>query len=171
MSKNPPRIATSILKCVLPPKDRVYLLGDYEESFQRKLKEKGALSASLWYWGHLIHAAPEYLLESSYWRFVMFNNYFKIASRNIVRQKLNSAINILGLAIGLACCIWISLYVINEVTYDAFHSNLDSIHRIKRINNENIKTDLDLINSLSSAVNSGKSLQQVLLILSKKMKR
>lgn len=136
MSKNPPRIATSILRWILPLKDQTYLLGDYEESFQRKFQEKGALLASLWYWGQLIHTAPEYLLESFYWRLIIFTNYFKIASRYIVRQKLYSAINILGLAIGLACCIWISLYVINEVTYDTFHSNINSIYRIKRINYE-----------------------------------
>ncbi len=136
MQKKPPRIAVSILRWVLPPKDREYLLGDYEESFQRKLQEKGALSASLWYWGQLIHTAPEYLLESFYWRLVMFKNYLKIASRSIVRQQLYSAINILGLALGLACCIWISLYLMNEVTYDTFHSNLNSIYRIKRINYE-----------------------------------
>jgi putative ABC transport system permease protein len=136
MSKKPPRIAASLLMCVLPPRDRDYLLGDYEESFQRKLQEKGALSASLWYWGQLVHTAPEYLLESFYWRIVMFRNYFKVASRNIVRRKPYSAINILGLAIGLACCIWISLYVVNDVTYDTFHSNLNSIYRMKRINYE-----------------------------------
>ena len=134
MSKNPPKIAASLFRWVLPPIDREYLLGDYEESFQRRLKEKGALSASLWYWGQLIYTAPEYLLESFYWRIVMFNNYFKIAYRNILRQRLYSTINILGLAVGLACCIWISLFVLNEVTYDSFHSNLDDIYRIKRIN-------------------------------------
>ena len=136
MPKKPPRIAASILRWILPPKDRDYLLGDYEESFQRKLEEKSALSASIWYWGQLIHTAPEYLLESLYWRIIMFKNYFMIASRNISRQRLYSAINILGLAVGLACCIWISLYIMNEVTYDTFHSNINSIYRIKRINYE-----------------------------------
>ncbi len=136
MSKKPPRLAASLLRCVLPPKDQDYLLGDYEESFQRKLQEKGASSASLWYWGQLVQTAPEYLMESCYWRIIMFKNYFKIASRNILRHKLYSVINILGLAIGLACCIWISLYVMNDVTYDTFHSNLNSIYRIKRINYE-----------------------------------
>jgi putative ABC transport system permease protein len=136
MSKKPPKIAAFILRRILPPKDREYLLGDYEESFQKKLEEKSVLSASLWYWEHLVHTAPEYLFESLYWRIIMFKNYCITASRNIVRQKLYSTINILGLAIGLACCIWISLYVMNEVTYDTFHSNINSIYRIKRINYE-----------------------------------
>jgi len=136
MPKKPPRIAASILRWILPPRDQEYLLGDYEESFQRKLEEKSALSASLWYWAQLIHTAPEYLLESFYWRIIMFKNYFKIASRNIIRQRLYSAINIFGLAISLACCIWISLYVVNEVTYDTFHSNINSIYRMKKIHYE-----------------------------------
>lgn len=136
MPKKPPKVAAFILRCVLPPKDRDYLLGDYEEFFQRRLEKKGTLSASIWYWGQLIHTAPEYLLESFYWRIIMFKNYFIIASRNIARQRLYSAINILGLAVGLACCILISLYVMNEVTYDTFHSNINSLYRIKRINYE-----------------------------------
>jgi len=47
IQKKPPRIAACILRWFLPPKDRGYLLGDYEESFQRKIEEKSAFSASL----------------------------------------------------------------------------------------------------------------------------
>ncbi len=76
MPKKPSRIAISLLRRVLPPQDRDYLLGDYEESFQRKLEEEGALAASLWSWGQFIQTAPEYLWESLYWRLVLVKNYF-----------------------------------------------------------------------------------------------
>ena len=54
----------------------------------------------------------------------MLKNYFKIAFRNLFRNKVYSLINILGLCIGLACSILILLYVKDEVSYDRFHSNL-----------------------------------------------
>lgn len=60
----------------------------------------------------------------------MLKNYFKITLRNISRNKLYSGLNIVGLAIGLACCILILLYVHDELSYDRFHDNADSIYRV-----------------------------------------
>ena len=48
----------------------------------------------------------------------MIKNYLTVAIRNIARNKTFSAINILGLAIGMACCILILLYVQDELSYD-----------------------------------------------------
>ncbi|MGV3539717.1 MAG: ABC transporter permease [Rufibacter sp.] len=62
----------------------------------------------------------------------MFKNYLKVAWRNLVRQKIYSAINIAGLAIGLTACILISLYVLDEFSYDKFHTNSDRIYRLTR---------------------------------------
>ncbi len=50
----------------------------------------------------------------------MFQNYIKTALRNLLRQKLFSVINVLGLAIGLAACILIMLFVRDEYSYDQF---------------------------------------------------
>lgn len=60
----------------------------------------------------------------------MFRNYLKIALRNIVRNKIFSIINILGLAIGLACFILIFLWVKDETGYDRFHENADRLYRL-----------------------------------------
>jgi len=60
----------------------------------------------------------------------MFKNYLKIAFRNIIRHKAYSTINILGLAIGMACSILILLWVQNELSYDRFHVNADEVYRI-----------------------------------------
>jgi putative ABC transport system permease protein len=56
---------------------------------------------------------------------IMLKNYFKIAIRNILKNKVYSFINIIGLAVGMAVCILIALYVIN----DRFHKNADRIVR------------------------------------------
>ena len=51
----------------------------------------------------------------------MLKNYFKIALRNLWKNKTYSVINILGLTLGLVCFLLIALYVFDELTYDGFH--------------------------------------------------
>lgn len=60
----------------------------------------------------------------------MFKNYLKIAFRNIKRYKVFSFINIAGLAIGMAACILILLWVQDELNYDRFHKNVNHLYRI-----------------------------------------
>jgi len=95
-------------------------------------QEKGAASASLWYWIQLVQTAPEYFLESLYWKFVMFKNYLIIASRNMRRHKVYSFINISGLALGLACFFLIFLFVQFELSFDDFHEKRGNIYRVNQ---------------------------------------
>ncbi len=60
----------------------------------------------------------------------MFKNYLKIAFRNLFKNKSYSFINIFGLAVGIAACALIALYVQNEWSYDEFHENSDNIYRV-----------------------------------------
>jgi putative ABC transport system permease protein len=60
----------------------------------------------------------------------MFKSYFRIAIRNLLRHKFYSAVNILGLTIGMTCCLLICFYVFNELTYDRFHEKADQIYRV-----------------------------------------
>ncbi len=60
----------------------------------------------------------------------MFKNFLKIAFRNIIRHKVFSFINIVGLAAGLAVCFLILLWVQDEYKFDKFHENFARIHRI-----------------------------------------
>ncbi len=62
----------------------------------------------------------------------MFKNYLLIALRNFFANKLFSAINLLGLSIGLACVIMISLFVIDETSYDQHWGKSDQIYRVMR---------------------------------------
>ncbi|MDA0679118.1 MAG: ABC transporter permease [Proteobacteria bacterium] len=62
----------------------------------------------------------------------MLSSYFKIAWRNIVGNPLFSAINVVGLAIGLACCIIITLFVRYEISYDKHWENADRTYRVTR---------------------------------------
>jgi putative ABC transport system permease protein len=60
----------------------------------------------------------------------MIKNYFKIALRNLWKNKGYSTINIFGLALGLATCLLITLYIADELSYDRFYKNADRIYRI-----------------------------------------
>jgi putative ABC transport system permease protein len=130
MQKRPPRLALALLRIILPPKDRDYLLGDLEESFQRKLEEKGALTASMWIWQQLIQMAPAYFFESLLWRIVMIRNYFLISLRNIKKSKVYTFINLAGFAVGIASCFIILTHVRYELSFDRFHENADRIYRV-----------------------------------------
>ena len=59
----------------------------------------------------------------------MLRNYMIVAVRNLLRHKVYSAINIAGLAIGLACCILILLFVQDELSYDRYHEKAGRIYR------------------------------------------
>ncbi len=58
----------------------------------------------------------------------MFKNYFKIALRNLSKQKGLAFINIFGLSVGLACFSLFMLYAVNEFSFDRFHKNATLLH-------------------------------------------
>ncbi|MFQ5632172.1 MAG: ABC transporter permease, partial [bacterium] len=61
---------------------------------------------------------------------MMFKINFLVVWRNFMHQKLFSTINVFGLAIGIACCLLIFLFVRQEWSYDQFHANADHIYRV-----------------------------------------
>lgn len=60
----------------------------------------------------------------------MLQNYFKIGIRNLLLHKSYSVINIAGLAAGISCCLFIVLYINDELSYDRHHEKADRIYRI-----------------------------------------
>jgi len=60
----------------------------------------------------------------------MLKNYYKVAIRNILKYKMFSAINILGMSIGVTSCLMIILYVTHELSYDTFHSDANRIYQV-----------------------------------------
>lgn len=60
----------------------------------------------------------------------MFRNLVKISLRNLFKDKTYSAINIVGLTIGITCSLFLLLYIIDETSYDRYHKNAENIYRI-----------------------------------------
>lgn len=77
----------------------------------------------------------------------MIKNYFKIAFRNLWRHRGFSALNIFGLAVGMAACFLIFLYIKFELSYDSFHSKSDRIYRVVA----DIKTPTEVIHGSGPA--------------------
>ncbi|MBD0258665.1 MAG: ABC transporter permease [Cytophagales bacterium] len=77
----------------------------------------------------------------------MFSNYFRIALRNLRKHAVYSTINVLGLAIGMTCCLLIFLYVRHELSYDTYHSRADRVYRVVT----DIKTVTETIRAGQSA--------------------
>jgi len=59
----------------------------------------------------------------------MFSNYFKAAWRIFQKQQAFTFINVLGLSVGIACCILLLLYTDYEFNFDKFHKNATNIYR------------------------------------------
>lgn len=60
----------------------------------------------------------------------MFRNYFTVGLRNILKDKFYSLINVFGLMLGIVSCLFIAIYIHDELSYDRFHSKADRIYRV-----------------------------------------
>lgn len=67
----------------------------------------------------------------------MLKNYLLLAIKNLRKQQLFSLINILGLTVGITCCLMIFLYIKHEFSYDDFHKNGKDIYRVVRVSDLN----------------------------------
>jgi ABC-type antimicrobial peptide transport system permease subunit len=118
------RLLNRLLKGVLEK------AGDLEEAYRSIREDKGTIRAGFWYAFQVLQTVKLFVFESVYWRTVMFGNYLKVALRNILRHKAFSVINLFGLAVGMAVCILILLWVWDETSYDRFHENIDELYRV-----------------------------------------
>lgn len=105
-------------------------LGDLEEAYRDLVEEAGLLQARVWLCSEIIKLCMGIIRVKIVWRFIMLENYLKISFRNMKRHKGYAFMNISGLAVGMACCILIMLYVQYELSYDRYHNNTDHIYRL-----------------------------------------
>ena len=70
------------------------------------------------------------MVDLNFIKTTMLNNYFKIAYRNLLRNKSYSVINLLGLTLGMTACLFIIQYVHFELSYDQFHKHANEIYRV-----------------------------------------
>jgi putative ABC transport system permease protein len=126
----PPRLGQWILKKILPSEERRYFLEGIEERYVCELADKGRISALCWYLKDIFCTIPLLIFDIFTGSATMFKNYLKLLLRSMNKYKGFSFINIAGLAVGLACCILITLWIRFEVSYDRFHENSDDLYQI-----------------------------------------
>src|SRR5882724_3884292 len=97
----------------------------------------------------------------------MFKNYFKIAWRNLVKNKIHSFINIAGLSVGMAVAMLIGLWIWDEFSFDKYHQNYDRIAQVmeQRTNNGTINTGVAVPLTLDAALrkNYGSDFKHIVL--------
>ena len=126
-----PRLAARFLSRMCRYESQFLWLGDLEEEFRERVRSQGISRARRWLRTQLLRSLPAYLRHSLIWSLIMFKNYLKTAVRSLARSKGLSFINLSGLAVGMACCILIFLWVRDELSFDRFHTNADSLYRVQ----------------------------------------
>ena len=128
---HPPKFAQWFLSIASRACNRKAVLGDFEEFYQEIYKEQGSISAKWWYWRQALQSVPGFLKSQIYWKGTMLNNYLKIASRNLLKSKFFSFINITGLAVGMVVFLFISIYTRHELSFNKFHEKHKWIYEIQ----------------------------------------
>jgi len=133
MHQTPPYWMLKTLRWVCPEHLIEEIEGDFYEYFEGLARKKDSKHAKRKAFGFLLLSTPRLLLNRKYENsnnIDMIKSYLTIAIRNIKRRAAYSIINIAGLAVGLACCMLIGIYVLHELSFDRFHENTENLYRV-----------------------------------------
>ena len=132
----PPKLAKKLLVRFLRIDLQEEVMGDLDEQFYVKKKKKPLFRARLNYWYQVINYMRPFAIDQSKSinsnHHAMYQNYLKIGYRNLFKNKGYAFINVGGLAIGMVVAILIGLWVFDELSYNKYHKNYDSIVRVLR---------------------------------------
>jgi len=133
----PPKLGTYLLRRIYDEELFDEIHGDLLELFQERVETSGRLAASLHYLKDALLSARNYDLRrkkdysTQNNSGAMIRNYIKITLRTISKNKVYTALNVMGLALGMAACIFIMQYVAYEQSYDKFHAHHENLYRIQ----------------------------------------
>ncbi|GAB3270265.1 ABC transporter permease [Larkinella harenae] len=138
MNEQPPRWAQRFLKMFCAPHLLEEVQGDLDERFLRNVRLFGKPYARRQYVREVLSFLKPFFLKRQRTMYStthlmnpsMLRNYLKIAWRNIAHNKSFSAINILGLALGMACSLLIGLWIQDEFSVDAYHVNGPQLYNV-----------------------------------------
>ena len=134
---SPPKWADRFLQWFCSQEQLEIIQGDLYEIFEERLKHLSLLKARMYYIKDVLDMLRPFAFKRKRQltqnNTAMFKNYFKIAYRNFLNQKVYSTVNVVGLAIGLACSLLIYLYIQDELSYDTMHSKADRTYRVLEI--------------------------------------
>lgn len=133
----PPRVAEQLFRWLLHQDYGETTLGDMAEIYQDIAIHESRARAYWWYWRQCIASLPAFIGNSMYWSVLMLKSYFKIAYRNLFKNKLFAVINVLGLALAIGCSIVVYVFIEDQYGRDAFHENGERIFMAENVINRN----------------------------------
>ncbi|MDJ1481321.1 ABC transporter permease [Cytophagaceae bacterium YF14B1] len=141
---HPPFWAQRFIEWYCKPELAEDLIGDLNEYFERNVQTIGPFRAKLIYIIDALKFLRSYTIQrpkfaNLFINWIMIRSYIKTAGRNVMRNKLFSSINIVGLAISMSVGLLLIAFVLDLHSYDRFHKNGERIYRITNIltsNNE-----------------------------------
>ena len=139
--KKPPRISIWIISRFSEKQNRLTTLGDLEEVYSEIRTTSGKRTADWWYRRQAFKSIPYFLKILMYENTTMLRVNLRTAFRNYTRNKGMTLINVSGLAIGMACCILIFLFVRDELSYDSYHKRFRQIYRVTLMEEMGGKSD------------------------------
>jgi putative ABC transport system permease protein len=131
----PPEWPLKLLRFFVKERFIEEIEGDMEEIFLTNVQQLSLAKAKRIYLWEMLKLFRPILLKNwktspTFNQYAMYKNYYKIAWRNLVKKKAYSFINIFGLALGIACCLLIFMFVQDELSYDNYHEKGDRIFRV-----------------------------------------
>jgi putative ABC transport system permease protein len=129
----PPRFARQLLLLFLRADFAEEVQGDLEEKFYAQIKYQSAWRAKLNYCYQVLHYFRPFAVRKSFLHIIhlsMYQSYFKVGYRNLFKNKGYSAINIGGLAVGMAVAMLIGLWIFDELTFNQKHHHYDRLAQI-----------------------------------------
>lgn len=130
----PPQLAKRLLERVLRHDLVEEVLGDLEEKYESIVYNRSPFRAKMNYWFEVFNYLRPFAVRKvksyPFMNQALFQNYFKVATRNILKYKTFSFINIFGLAVAMSVGMLLILMLADQHRYDQFHEKRDRIYRI-----------------------------------------
>lgn len=139
--KDPPQWALRFLRWFCRPDLLEDVEGDLLERYHMRITQEGMPNAERYFTKQVFLLFRPGIIKTPRLGFLRNNNgmlkkYFQFASRQLLQAKNYAVINIFGLAVGIAACLIILLYINEEWSYDTFHADADDIYRITTLETE-----------------------------------
>lgn len=162
--ERPPRWAQRLMEWYCRPDLLEDLQGDLNEYFYRNLKTSGIKRARLIYVLDVLKFFRIYTIRTPksihlFIHWIMLGSYIKTATRSMMRNKLFSTINIVGLSISMSVGLLVIAFLSDLLSYDDFHEKKERMYRVITIDQS---TDQPAMNLASTSVKAGKKIQETI---------
>lgn len=147
INSKPPSIAKWLLIRLIRFDDNRAVIGDFQEAYKEILHESGLMRARIWYWKQVVSSFPSFMINSIYWNAAMSKSYMKTGFRNLAKNKTYTLVNISGLSLAATCILFMLLYIQDELSFDKFNENINTIYRVV----EDLKSEDGNISELATS--------------------